>query len=198
MKHCILILALLGSLAGGALAAGPTLLQDDFSDPKLKARRALRGDWKFAGGTATCTQDDKLYKQFKDHGPILFYDLAHTDVTVRFSFKAEGAKTVVFTANAEKGHVFRIVMSPTGTSVRAFPTDKPDVKSIAVATEKTTFKPGEWTPVEVKLNGAKATVKIGDAPAKTFEHASYARPKANLSVGFAFGTVSVKDWVVTR
>jgi len=197
MKTPLALLTLLVCLSLPVSAAETVLLKDDFSNAKLPQRRAMRGDWKFANGTATCTQDDALYRQFKDHGPILFYDLAHTNVTVRFSFKAEGAKTVVFTANAEKGHVFRFVMSPSGTSVRAFPPDQPDTKSIAVATEKTTFKPGEWTPVEVKLSGPKATVKIGDAPAKTFEHASYARPKANLSVGFAFGTVSVKDFLVT-
>lgn len=195
-------LALFAALLLASLAALPaaetTLLKDDFSNPKLAQRRAIRGEWKFANGVATCTQDDALYKQFKDHGPIIFYDLAHTDATVRFSFKADGAKTVVFTANGEKGHIFRFVMSATGTSIRAFPTDKPDVKSIALATEKLPLKSGEWTPVEVKLAGSKATMKIGDAPAKTYEHASYTQPKANLSVGFAFGTVSVKDFVVTR
>jgi hypothetical protein len=186
--------ALLSALS--ALSA--TLLEDDFSNPDLKARRAMRGDWKFAGGTATCTQDDALYKKFKDHGPILFYDLVHTDATVRFSFKADGAKTLVFTANGEQGHVFRFVMSAAGTSIRAFPTDKPDVKSIALATEKLPLKSGEWIPVEVQLLGPKATVKIGDGPAKTYEHASLARAKANLSIGFSFGTVSVKDFVVTK
>ena len=52
--------------------------------------------------------------------------------------------------------------------------------------------------LEVKLSGAKATVKIGDAPAKTYEHPSLARAKANLSVGFAFGAMSVKDFAVTK
>jgi len=191
------ILCVLSSATLQLNAAGP-LLKDDFSDPNLKSRRAMRGDWKYANGTATCTQEDELYKKFKDHGPIIFYDLAHTDATVRFSFKAEGAKTVVFTANGETGHVFRFVMSPAGTSIRAFPTDKPDVKSIALATEKLPLKSGEWTSVEVKLHGGKATVKIGDAPAKTYEHASLARPKANLSVGFSFGTLSVKGFTVTQ
>jgi hypothetical protein len=155
----------------------------------------MRGDWKLANGVATCTQDDALYKKFQDHGPILFYDLAHTDATVRFSFKADGAKTFVFTANAEKGHVFRFVMTATGTSIRVFPPDG-KAKSIALATEKIPLKSGEWIPVEVKLSGARATVKIGEAPAKTYEHASLARAKSNLSVGFSFGTLSVRDFVV--
>jgi hypothetical protein len=196
-RHLILALIVLAS-AFTSVGADTPLLKDDFSDPKFKERRAMRGDWKFAGGVATCTQDDALYTKFQAHGPIIFYDLALTDATVRFSFKAEGAKTLVFTANGEKGHVFRFVMSATGTSIRAFPTDKPDVKSIALATEKLPLKSGVWTPVEVKLHGAKATVKIGDSPAKTYEHESLAAPKVNLSVGFSFGSVSVKEFVVTK
>jgi hypothetical protein len=192
-----LTILLLVATTVSAIAAAAPLLKDDFSDPNLKVRRAMRGDWKFSGGTATCTQDDALYKKFKDHGPIIFYDLTHTDATVRFSFKAEGAKTLVFTANGEKGHVFRFVMSAAGTSIRAFPPDG-KAKSIALATEKLPFKSGEWIPVEVKLAGTRATVKIGDAPAKTYEHASLARAKVNLSVGFSFGTLSVKDFIVTK
>jgi hypothetical protein len=196
MKTTPIILAFTFAIL--AHAADTALLKDDFSDPSLKTRRAIRGGWKFANGVATCTQDDALYKKFQDHGPIIFYDLAHTDATVRFSFKAEGAKTFVFTANAEMGHVFRLVMSAAGTSIRAFPTDKPDVKSIALATEKLPLKSGEWIPVQITLHGSKATVKTGDAPAKTYEHASLAQAKANLSVGFSFGTLSVKDFVVTK
>jgi hypothetical protein len=191
-------LCLVAFSALSALAADTTtLLKDDFSDPNLKTRRAMRGDWKFANGAATCAQDDALYKKFKDHGPIIFYDLPHTDATVRFSFKADGAKTFVFTANGEKGHVFRIVMSAAGASIRVFPPDG-KAKSIALATEKIPLKSGEWIPVEVKLHGAKATVKIGEGPAKTYEHASLARAKTNLSVGFSFGTVSVKEFSVSQ
>jgi hypothetical protein len=185
-------------LLGSAFAADAPLLKDDFSAPKMESRRALRGEWKFEGNTASCTQDDEQYKKNKDHGPIIFYDLSYTDATIHFSYKADASvKTVVFTCNSEDGHVFRFGTSALGTAVRAFPTDSKDHKSISTGQEKTlTLKPGEWVPVTVTLRGPKATVKIGDFE-KTYEHASYAQKKANLSVGFSFGTLSVKDVVVT-
>ena len=178
-------------------SAAETLLKDDFSDPKLKQRRASRGDWAFADGVATCTQDDALYKKYKNHGPIIFYDVPLQDGRVRFSFKADGAKTVVFTANGAEGHVFRFVMSERGTSVRAFPTDDKAHKSIGLSTEALPLKSGEWVPVEVDLRGSKASVKIGDF-AKTYDHASLARAKTNISIGFSFGTLAVKDVVVEK
>ena len=52
---------------------------------------------------------------------------------------------------------------------------------LAIQIEKP-FRVGHW-------------VKIGDFE-KTYEHASLSRAKSNLSVGFGFGTLSVKDVVV--
>lgn len=189
----------LSLLTSFAFAADAPLLKDDFSDLKLATRRAARGDWKFADNTATCTQDDELYKKNKDHGPILFYDLAYTDAAIRFAVKPDAAnKTLVFTANGEDGHIFRIVFSAAGAGIRAFPADSKDHKSISLGNEASIkLKPGEWTNISVELRGPKATVKIGDF-SKTCQHASLARAKTNLSVGFSFGTVSVKDLVVEK
>ncbi len=190
-------LALSCVLIGNTIAADAPLLKDDFSAAKLEQRRALRGEWKFAEGAASCTQDDALYKKNKDHGPIIFYELAYTDAMIRFSYKADAAvKSVVFTCNGEAGHIFRFVTSAAGTGMRAFPADAKDHKSIALAQEKSlALKADEWVPVTITLRGAKATVKIGDFE-KTYEHASLSRAKSNLSVGFGFGTLSVKDVVV--
>lgn len=192
-------LLLLTLLTASALAADTPLLQDDFSAPKLEQRRAMRGEWKFADLTATCTQDDELFKKNKDHGPILFYDLAHTDASLRLAFKPDAAvKTVVFTCNGAEGHVFRLVLSTAGTSVRAFPTESKDHKSIALATEKAVkLVPGQWTPLSVTLQGSQATLKLGDFT-QTYDHPSFARAKTNFSLGFSFGTLSVKEVVAVK
>lgn len=194
MKTFLLLL-----LTTAALGADAPLLKDDFSDPKLAGRRASRGEWKFADNTATCTQDDELYKKNKDHGPIIFYDLAHTDAHIEFSIKPDAAnKTIVFTSNGENGHIFRVGFGERGAAVRAFPTDSKDHQSVSTGQEKDLkLKVGEWTKVSVDLRGPKATLKVGEFT-KTYEHASYARAKTNLSIGFSFGTVSVKDVVVTK
>lgn len=185
--------------AAAALAADAPLLKDNFSTPKLETRRASRGDWKFADGTATCTQDDELYKKYKDHGPILFYDLAYSDADIHFAVKPDAAnKSVVFTANGAEGHVFRLVFSQAGMGVRAFPPEEKDHKSVSLGHEAAAkLKAGEWTNVSVELRGSKATVKVGELT-KTYEHASIARAKVNLSVGFSYGTMSVKELVVEK
>lgn len=194
MKHFLLLLA-----CSSILAADAPLLRDDFSSAKLDQRRAMRGEWKFADQTATCTQDDELFKKNKDHGPILFYDLAYSDAVIRFAVKPDAnTKTIVFTANGAEAHLFRLVFSSAGMAVRAFPAESQDHKAIALANESTAkLKAGEWNELSVEMRGNNATVKVGDF-VRTYEHASIGLAKVNLSVGFSFGTLSVKDLVVTK
>ena len=190
------LLAIL-ALASVSLNAAEPLLKDDFSDPTLKTRRAARGEWKYADGIATCTQDDELYKKSKDHGPIIFYTLGYTDAAIRLSYKAEGSKSVVFTFNSITGHVFRFVSSDRGTSIRAFAAGSGEHKSVELA-KGPALKLGEWTDISVDLRGTKATVKIGKDFSQTVEHPDLAAAKSNFSIGFAFGTMSVRGVEVTK
>jgi len=192
---CLTLIALAPMLLN---AAESLPFKDDFSGPEQAKRRASRGEWKFADHTATCTQDDELYKKFKDHGPIIFYDLPHQDAEVRFSYRIDGAKSVVFTANGEHGHVFRFVSSANGTGFRAFPTDSADHASIALGKTGPKLKEGEWVDVVVTMKGTKATIKIGPDYTTTVEHPSLAAARTNLSIGFAFGTFSIRGWTVEK
>ncbi len=176
-------------------ALAGTVLVDAFTDAQTpKERRALRGDWVIAGGTAKVTQDDELYKKYNDHGPILFYDLDFKDAVIEFAFQPEAAKAVVFTVNGAKGHVFRTVTSERGTDLRAFPPGG-ETKSISLRRlHDAPLAQGEWTRMKIELRGSQATIRIGDQPPVTVEHASLDRAKVNTSVGFSFGTLTVKDF----
>ena len=101
--------------------AEPVFTDPFTADAKVPERRAVRGDWQIAEGIAKCTQDDALYEKYKNHGPIIFYDVPTTDATIRYAFRPAGCQAVVFTLNADKGHVFRVVTGARGTNFRAFP-----------------------------------------------------------------------------
>lgn len=190
------LLSITAFVALVSLASAETLLEDDFSQPKLTARRAMRGEWAFKEKTAICTQDDVLYKKNKDHGPIIFYNLGYRDATIRLSYKAEAAKSVVFTCNNDQGHVFRFIASDRGTSIRAFPADSTDHSSVELA-RGPALKLGEWIDIEVAITGSKVALKVGKDFAQIVEHSAISAAKTNLSIGFAFGTLSVRDVKVT-
>ena len=194
-----LIVTALALIALPLQAADAPTFSDPFTaDAKVPVRRAMRGDWQIADGVAKCKQDDALYKKYKNHGPIIFYDLPTTDSTIRYEFKPQGCKAVVFTLNAQKGHVFRFATIAGSTTFRAFPPDGEKKSILSGAKKEWKLKEGEWTSVEVKMEGKKATVKFGDHEAFVIEHDTYAKAKTNLSVGFSFGTLSLKGVEVTQ
>ncbi len=191
------LLSLLLAVASAASLCAETLVEDKFTSAELPKRdlAANRGQWKLADGVATCTQDDALFAKNKDHGPVIWYDATFTDATIKFTFKAEQSKTFVFTLNDEKGHDFRFVMTPTGLSVRAWPEQGHEAKAVSLLTPKPgtpALKDGIWVQAELKFEGKKCTLKLGDFQ-QTFEHDAIARPRAKMGLGFSFGTLSVKD-----
>ena len=192
-----LLLSLL-FLAG--VAQADTLIEDKFTSDKLPQRKMMRGEWKIADSMAVCTQDDELFKKNKDHGPVTWYDVNFTDGTVKFAFRPQGSKSFVFTLNNEKGHVFRFLMSNAGLAVRAWPTQGHEAKPSALLNPKPgspALKDGEWVPVELKFEGPKCAMKIGTF-SQTFENAAIAFDKTTIGLGFSFGTLAVKDVLVTK
>jgi hypothetical protein len=188
---------------GAPLQASDTIVSDDFTKAELAGRDLApsRGAWKIADGMATCTQDDALYAKNKDHGPVIWYDIAMTDGTIRFAVRPDKCKTFVFTLNNEKGHVFRFVMTPAGLSVRAWPTQGHDATPAALLPQK----PGspalvddKWTEAELKFDGDRCTLSIGADFKQTFENAAIGYSKTKLGLGFSFGTLSVRDVSVKK
>lgn len=194
MSRLILTLLALATLHTPAAE----LLRDDFSEAAHPVRKPTRGTWKVENGSATCAQDDALYAKFKNHGPVIWYDVKFTDATLTFQFKPDATtKTFVFTLNGAEGHVFRFVSSSRGTGIRAFPPEPPDHQSIALGKTGPALQPGQWTAVKVTLSGSQATVQIGDSFSEVVTHPSLARAKTTVGLGFSFGTLSLKDLVVT-
>ncbi len=164
---------------------------DDFSQPTLSVRTLGRGPWKVSGSTAQCTQDDELYKKFKDHGPMITYAVPFSDAAVRYSFKPDAkVKNVVFTINSTTGHVLRIVASSSNS--RAFVFTQDEHKNKPLATDLPKFKVDEWNETCIEVRGKQVSIKIGDY-AKSFTSEEVVVPKSNVTLGFSFGTLAVRD-----
>ena len=187
--------SMLAIICLSALAIEPPY-RDDFIADKQDGRRAMRGTWVFDHGSATCTQDDELYKKFKDHGPVVWQDVDFIDATVRFSMKADSeVQSFVFTINGADGHVFRFVSrpAPKKTLIKAFQREgEPDGILVRDAPP---LAVGKWTEVVVTFRGEVAMVKIGDYE-KALSHPAIAQAKTTVGLGFGFGTMSFKDFSV--
>lgn len=193
------LLPLFVALASVSLAQAGGF-RDDFSDPKLKIRQALRGDWKFKDNTASCVSDPELYKKFANHGPILRWPATFTDGTVEFEFQPRGCQRIVITLN-EDGHVFRISLSDEqrtqifGWIGKSSKENKP--KTIAKKGVPTSASlDGKWVKVKLAIKGNQGDITIGDYSAK-LKHGSLARKKGEFTISFASGECAVRNVSVT-
>ena len=189
-----------------SVAAGEEYV-DDFRSAKREGRLAERGAWQFRDGIASCVADPDLYKQFKNHGPILKWPREFNDAKIEFEMKAEDCQRVVFTLNGD-GHVFRVTLAderpdaPAGKS-------KVSTRIIAWATKSSkqnkgdTIKPehmpdlpavnGRWVPVQLTVTGNRAMLSIDDFQSK-ISHAALERGKNMVMLTFAHGELSVRNF----
>ena len=175
---------------------GKTLVTDDFTAAEKPNRRLTRGDWKVAGGVATCGHDEELFKKYKNHGPAIWYDFDYQNAVIRFEFLAEPETShFVFTVNGKAGHVFRFVMNDTGTDVRAWDANH---KGKQLAKNGPPLPKQQWTPVTVELVGSKACVHIGDSYVTTVEDPTYATAKTVVGVSFHHGGLKLRNFHVTE
>lgn len=195
LQSTIICIGICG-IALGIESPTNTIISDDFSDPKLKSRKALRGDWKFQNKIASCVADPELYKKFKNHGPILRWPAEFTNGTLEFEFQPKKCQRIVITLN-EKGHVFRMSFKEKNQS-RFFgwigessKTNKP--KTVAQKGVPSLEKlNGKWVKSKIVFRGDKADVVFGDYKT-TLNHKSIGRKKGEFTISFAEGELAVRN-----
>ena len=183
--------------------AGPAAsdIVDDFSQPKLQGRQALRGEWKFENNQASCVSAPELYKNYKNHGPILRWSPAKpfTDGTVAMEFQPKKCQRIVITLNNKTGHVFRVALTDNEkTKTRIFgwahPSKEKDKPSETLAQKGVpTSKEidSQWVKFRLAIAGNQAKVTIGKY-SETLKHASIAREKDEFTISFASGECAVR------
>lgn len=168
---------------------------DTFSDPNHPSRQALRGEWVYQNGEAFCESDPELYKEFKNHGPILRWPCELSDGTMEFEVKPEGCERLVITFNGD-GHIFRITMrDDDGSRVigwigKSSKENKGDILT-QIPPPKITTIDGEWIKVGLAMNEGRARLQIGDYMAD-LDHESLTRLKQEFTISFASGSCAVR------
>jgi hypothetical protein len=92
---------------------GKLLCSEDFSSPELSADwKVAKGKWEIAEGAL---RGAELASDM--HAAVIKHPLPSKDVVLQFSFKFGGAKSLACSFDG-KGHVCRVVLTPTGFQVR--------------------------------------------------------------------------------
>lgn len=183
---------------------------DDFAGAEKAGRQAERGEWQFQNGIASCVADPDLYKQFKNHGPILKWTREFNDTSIEFELKATNCQRVVFTLNGD-GHIFRVTLAdetpeaPAGTSkvptriIAWASTSSKENQGETINPEGMADLPainGEWVRMKLDVKGKRGMLTIG-AFQTELKHAALGRDKNMVMLTFAHGEIAVRNFRMT-
>ncbi|MEM6688405.1 MAG: hypothetical protein AAF664_03195 [Planctomycetota bacterium] len=204
-KILTLVAVLLATGAVSSAFAGEltVIVDDDFETSQHSIRKAVRGDWKIEGGTAKVIQDDETYKKFKNHGPMLTYEVEHKDLGAVIEFKPLDCKRVVFTFDAIKGHAFRVILRADQEkgrcTIQTYTAKENDQKAKPIILDDTLprLREDKWHRLQVQLNGSRASVVLDDRRYEV-EHARIDQAKRLAKLSFAFGEIEVRKFELTR
>lgn len=202
MKHPIAICVLLVSssvcLADKDTDISPTIakpgkvmLNDSFDKAELgKVWAGVKGDWKVKDGAIVA-------KELKsdEHAAVLTCKLKNRDSIVRFSFKLDGStKGFNFSLNHAKGHLFRVIVAPTGLVVRT-DKDKKDtsIKSELIAQAKAKFEQGKWYTLQVEMVGDRVVAITDNGLKVSGQHPRLDTAKPNYRFVMRGETLSIDD-----
>lgn len=176
---------------------GKVLLSDDFSGAELgKLWAAAKGEWKINDG-AIVAKELKADK----HAAVLTCKLKNRDSVVRFSFKLDGStKGFHFSLNHAKGHLFRVIVTPTGLTVRT-DKDKKDatIKSELVGQAKGKFEQGKWYTLQIEMVGDRVVAMTDNGLKVTGQNPRLDTEKPNYRFVMRGETLSIDDlkiWAV--
>lgn len=154
MKHTLFLsfLAFIPALADNApmLAIPGKVIYESKLDSGLAAPwKAAKGKWESADGVLRGAElvEDK-------HGAVARLPNKLRDFIVEYEFKFEGARSTSLSINAEKGHMARIMITPTAVRVQRDDSDHegPD-KAVLFGAFKADLKPGSWHKVRLEMVG---------------------------------------------
>ncbi len=155
-----------------------------------KPMQAAKGAWKLADGVLHG-------KELKadEHAAVLNYQRKNRNSVVRFSFKLDEDTTGFhFSMNHKKGHLFRVIVSPTKMAVNLDKDKKdPTSKRIVLGSSQGQFEPGNWYTMQVEMVGEQVVVQVDNGASVKASHASLDTDKPNYRFVMRGNSLSIDD-----
>lgn len=170
---------------------GKVMLSDSFDGETLGNKwAAAKGEWKIKDGAIVA-------KELKsdEHAAVLTCKVKNRDSIVRFSFKLDGStKGFNFSLNHAKGHLFRVIVAPTGLTVRT-DKDKKDktIKSELIAQAKAKFEQDKWYTLQVEMVGDRVVAITDNGLKVSGQHPRLDTDKPNYRFVMRGETLSIDD-----
>jgi hypothetical protein len=159
------------------LAPGKLLVDEPLNKPLGKEWFAKPGKWEVVDGVlrgAERTEDM--------HGAVRRREVRFTSAVVQFQFKLDGATAISLSMNAEKGHVCRVRVLPSGFIVQRDKDKEKNDKPVVLDKRDVKISPKEWHSMIVEMNGKDFLARLDGKDVAFGSHDGLGVLKA--SVGF--------------
>ena len=184
---------------------GKLLFSDDLNQPLAKHWKAAKGKWQVVDGAI---QGSELPADM--HGAVMRTNVPLKNVVIQYSFKLQGAKQTSLSINDAVGHNSRVLITPTGFSVRKddHDHDGPDKAALLQATKKP-IAADQWHTLVIEISGPELVARLNGKQVALGSHESINVDKTNLGLTVAGESVSFKnlrvweatpkaDWAATK
>lgn len=153
----------------------------------------VKGEWRTKDGELIGTElaADK-------HAAVFSYQKPNHNSVVRFSFKFDGTTDGMnFSLNRTMGHLFRVVITPTGLAVN-LDKDKKDASSkvVSLARAKANFQPRTWYTMQVEMVGDRVVVQVDNGVTVEATHPSLDTKKPNYRFVMKGDWLAIDDLMI--
>lgn len=176
---------------------GEVVLEDDFDRAELgKGWKGVKGDWKIVDRTVVGKE-----LAADQHAAVMNFHTKNHNSIVRLSFKFDGStKGFNFSLNHAKGHLFRVIVAPTGLTVRT-DKDKKDesIKSELIGQAKGKFEQEKWYTLQVEMLGDRVVAMADNGLKVAGQHARLDTSKPGYRLVMRGESLSIDDlkvWAV--
>ena len=184
MRNLTLLVVACTSLS----AIGKEVVVDSFSSANLdSAWKVAKGKWEIKDGALTGSEltEDK-------HNAVIRRQLGIHNGKISLSIRLDGAKSAHVNINQKGGHLFRVILTPTGVTLQK---DKPNANSEekveVLAKSSTPMAAGVWHTVDIEMNRSKVKALIdgnlrleGDNAKLDVEKVDFGFPVSGVSASF--------------
>ncbi len=174
--------------APAMLTRGKLLVSEDLS--KMPAEfKAGKGKWEIVAGVLRGTElkDDA-------HAATFRRPLKSTSTIVQFSIKFEDAKTASVSINSSKGHLSRLLLTPTKVVIKKDSSDKNQSdKAELLDNNDVELKPGEWHTFILEQAGKEIVATLDGHVVGYGLHMGLDLPISNIGFTVTGGSASFKN-----
>ena len=168
---------------------GKLVFSDELTQAPAEPWRVAKGSWTAADG---CIVVKELKADM--HGAVARRGVMQANLVVQYSFKLDGARNTTLSINDAKGHCCRVMIDPTGLTVRKDSHDHNQTdKPLTLDRQPGPIAAGQWHTLLVEILGPEMLACIDGKLIAFGAHQSINIVKKDIGLTEAGESVAFKD-----